>query len=41
MNWGYYLGYIGDEDEGILGIYAGILRDNGKENGKYYLGFRV
>ena len=29
-------GYIG-----IIGIIYGIYWDNGKENGNYYLGFRV
>ena len=31
--YGLYMGYIGV----ILGLY----KDNGKENGNYYLGFRV
>ena len=26
---------------GIIGVILGIYRDNGKENGSYYLGFRV
>ena len=26
---------------GILWLYKGLYRDNGKENGNYYLGFRV
>ena len=25
----------------ILGYILGLYRDNGKENGNYYLGFRV
>ena len=25
----------------IRGIYIGLYRDNGKENGSYHLGFRV
>ena len=25
----------------ILGLFRGIYRDNGKENGSYYSGFRV
>ena len=25
----------------ILGLYRGYIGDNGKENGNYYLGFRV
>ena len=24
-----------------IGVILGLYRDNGKENGKYYLGFRV
>ena len=27
--------------EGYIGIILGLHRDNGKENGSYYLGFRV
>ena len=27
--------------EGLLGYILGFCRDNGKENGNYYLGFRV
>ena len=27
--------------KGYMGGYIGIYRDNGKENGNYYLGFRV
>ena len=30
------MGYVG-----IIGYILGICRDNGKENGSYYLGFRV
>ena len=33
---GIYRGYIG-----IIGVYWGFYRDNGKENGNYYLGFKV
>ena len=25
----------------LLGLYRGLYRDNGKEIGSYYLGFRV
>ena len=25
----------------IIGMILGLYRDNGKENGNYYLGFRV
>ena len=25
----------------IIGVILGLCRDNGKENGSYYLGFRV
>ena len=33
---GLYRGYIG-----IIGSILGLYRVNGKENGNYYLGFRV
>ena len=26
---------------GYIGVILGLYRDNGKENGNYYLGFRV
>ena len=26
---------------GIMGVTLGLYRDNGKENGNFYLGFRV
>ena len=29
------------ETIGIIGTTLGLYRDNGKENGSYYLGFRV
>ena len=35
-HWGY-IGLYWDDIGGILELY----RDNGKENGNYYLGFRV
>ena len=25
----------------VIGIFGGLCRDNGKQNGNYYLGFRV
>ena len=31
------MGYIGI----IMGYILGLYRDNGKENGNYYVGFRV
>ena len=34
--WGLYWGSIG-----IIGYILGLYWDNGKENGKYYLGFRI
>ena len=35
------MGYIGSIGY-ILGLYrGGLYKDNGKENGNYYLGFRV
>ena len=30
------IGYMG-----VIGYILGLYRDNGKENGNYYLGFRV
>ena len=30
-----------EEDKGTIGGIQGLYRDNGKENGNYYLGFRV
>ena len=36
MHGNCYRGYIG-----IVGAILGLYRDNGKENGSHYLGFRV
>ena len=41
---GFYstIGYIGIYTyRGYRGVLLGLYRDNGKENGAYYLGFRV
>ena len=37
--WGY--GGVIFGDMGLDRGYMGVYRDNGKENGSYYLGFRV
>ena len=47
---GLYWGYIGIMEKkmettivfrGYIGIILGLYRDNGKEHGNYYVGFRV
>ena len=35
------LGGVSKDLKGYLGLILGLYWDNGKENGNYYLGFRV
>ena len=38
---GYIIGFMQGLCRGYVGVVFGLYWENGKENGKYHLGFRV